>query len=112
MVLFTLLAFIIGFVLALVIYFLVLPALNIVLLYQFAFHPGLLRVRPGATVRWINLDGATHTVTEGTPEDSEHAFASGDLGRFGIFRTTVTEGRVKYHCSRHNFMRGRIVVRE
>jgi plastocyanin len=64
-------------------------------------------VRVGYTVRWINRDGVTHTVTA-----NDGAFDSGPKHRGGVFSHTFLEpGAYRYSCDLHLEMSGSVVVR-
>jgi len=73
---------------------------------DFAFHPGKLTVARGARVVFANNDTTTHTATSGGN------FATGRIrpGRSAAV-TFKQSGTFPYHCSIHNFMHGKIVVR-
>ena len=70
------------------------------------FEPAVLRVAPGDTVRWTNLDLVPHTVTSRSrahdsgnlPPDSSWALV---LGRNGV---------VDYSCLYHPGMKGSVVA--
>jgi plastocyanin len=75
-------------------------------IHEFAFHPGKLTVNRGAKVVFANGDGTAHTAT------SRGNFATGRI-RPGHSAAVVFKqsGAFPYHCSIHNFMHGKIVVR-
>lgn len=70
------------------------------------FHPGVLDVVVGDTVRWHNDDGSAHDVrSEVAP------FDSGRLERHGRFDfIPAAQGTIPYRCTLHPFMTGRLVV--
>jgi plastocyanin len=73
---------------------------------DFAFHPRTLTVNRGTKVVFANSDSTAHTAT------SDGNFAT---GRIRPSRSAAVEfeqrGSFAYHCSIHNFMHGKIVVR-
>ena len=70
------------------------------------YEPGGLRVRVGDTVRWVNRDGVTHTVTA-----NDGLFDSGPMHRGGVFTLMFTEvGTYRYSCDLHLEMAGAVVV--
>jgi plastocyanin len=76
-----------------------------VALAMMCFEPGVLRVDPGAQVRFVNKDDMTHNV-------SANGWGSvGDLGQGDSFTTTFDqEGTYPYACQYHYGMTGAIVV--
>jgi len=82
------------------------PAVTIT---NYAFHPGNLTVRKGATVLWVNKDDDVHTIkSTGGPEAfNSPALDSGS--RFGF--TFHQAGTYHYICSVHPYMHGVIIVR-
>jgi plastocyanin len=70
----------------------------------FAFNPSSITISPGDTVKWTNMDSATHTVTGSD-------FSSGNLKNGDSFEQTFTKpGTYNYHCSIHPSMQGIIIV--
>lgn len=77
----------------------------------FMFTPSLLRVKVGQTVTWSNQDQIQHTATSGVPRSSTGVFDGAMDGQGRTFRFTfMVAGTYPYFCSRHNGMRGKIVV--
>lgn len=71
------------------------------------YAPPELVVAPGTTVRWINRDEETHTVTSAT-----ESFKSGGLNLGDEYTHTFTApGVYPYTCALHDFMQGTIVVK-
>jgi plastocyanin len=71
------------------------------------FLPPTLTVPAGATVRWINRDEETHTVTSTT-----ELFKSGGLNLEDEYTYTfTTPGEYPYTCALHDFMHGIVVVK-
>lgn len=71
------------------------------------YAPAELTVAPGTTVRWVNHDEETHTVTSDT-----EAFKSGGLNLDDEYTHTFTvQGVYPYTCALHDFMQGTIVVK-
>ncbi len=72
----------------------------------FAFNPSSITISPGDTVKWTNMDSATHTVT-GTD------FSSGNLKNGDSYEHTFTKpDTYNYHCSIHPSMQGTVIVKE
>ncbi|MFO7927190.1 MAG: cupredoxin domain-containing protein [Halobacteriota archaeon] len=82
---------------------------------QFLFDPPFVRVDRGTTVRWVNVDGAFHTVTATASLENRSAADE--------FNTTIASegdsfewdadgtGRQDYYCSPHvGFMYGSVDV--
>jgi len=73
---------------------------------NFQFVDGSITVQVGDTVRWVNDDSATHTVTAG-----DGSFDSGDLQNGDDFEFTFdTLGSFPYKCNLHPAMTGTITV--
>lgn len=71
-----------------------------------SFAPAEVRIRPGESVEWVNLDPVAHTVTGTTGQ-----WGSGSIGSNGRYRHTFTEaGTYPYYCEPHPGMTGRVVV--
>ena len=71
------------------------------------YLPPTLSVPAGTTVRWINRDEETHTVTSTT-----ELFKSGGLNLEDEYTYTfTTPGVYPYTCALHDFMQGTIVVK-
>jgi len=71
------------------------------------YAPEDLVIAPGTTVRWVNQDEETHTVTSTT-----EAFKSGGLNLGDEYTHTFTApGVYPYTCALHEFMYGTIVVK-
>ncbi len=83
-----------------------LPGTNEVWLQGSAFNPSTITVAANTTIKWINKDSYTHTVTSDVV-----MFDSGNLGANGIFSYTFTaKGTFNYHCSIHSMMTGKVIV--
>lgn len=81
-------------------------AVKSVTIDDFAFSPGNLRVPVGATITWVNRDGAPHSAT-----DSAGSWDTGVLARDE--RASITfdaAGTFDYFCSVHPSMKARLVV--
>jgi len=77
----------------------------------FQFQPKLIEVHVGAAVTWTNLDNIEHTITSGTPEAPDGAFASAPFGKGKSFTTTFARpGEYAYFCSKHKSMHGIVKV--
>lgn len=71
------------------------------------YLPRTVTVPAGTTVRWINRDEETHTVTSAT-----EIFKSGGLNLGDEYTYTfTTPGEYPYTCALHDFMQGTIVVK-
>lgn len=71
----------------------------------FAFNPSSITISPGDTVKWTNMDSATHTVTGDN-------ISSGNLKNGDTYEQTFTKpGTYNYQCSIHPSMKGMIVVK-
>ena len=72
---------------------------------NFAFKPGTLTVKRGATVAFANTSNTAHTATKGGSFDTKR-IAPGQTKtvRFG------KRGTFAYHCRIHPFMKGKVVV--
>jgi plastocyanin len=74
-----------------------------------AFDPASVTVKKGATVKWTDKDGITHTVTSDTGSELQ----SPELGKGQSYsHTFTTAGTYKYHCSIHPNMTGTVIVTE
>jgi plastocyanin len=71
----------------------------------FAFNPESVKILAGDTVRWTNMDSATHTVKGRTTFESR-SLAKGDTYEF-IF---TKPGVYDYICSIHPSMKGTVTV--
>jgi plastocyanin len=78
----------------------------------FQFQPGALEVRAGTRVTWTNQDDIPHTVTSGAPGSPDGRFDVRLAGKGESGDATFTDpGVYPYFCSRHQSMRGEVVVR-
>jgi len=72
----------------------------------FAFNPSSITISPGDTVKWTNIDSATHDVV-GTD------FSSGNLKKGDSYEHTFTKpDTYNYRCSFHPSMLGTVIVKE
>ncbi len=80
------------------------------------WNPNEVNVEVGGEVTWSNDDTAAHTVTSGTPSDSDSVgaiFDSSLLMAGSTFSQTFDEaGSVDYFCIVHPWMQGVIIVGE
>ncbi|HKB86021.1 MAG TPA: plastocyanin/azurin family copper-binding protein [Ignavibacteriaceae bacterium] len=87
------------------------PGTNEIFIQGFSFASGTKTISKGTTIMWTNKDGATHTVTSGTPGSPSGAFSSGNIGPQGSFSHTFNQtGVFKYYCSIHTNMTATITV--
>lgn len=79
-----------------------------------AYSPNPVKVQPGTTVVWKNVDTAIHTVTSGkgtADKSSGKAFDSKTLAPKKEFKFTFkTAGTFDYYCMLHPAMVGKVVV--
>jgi plastocyanin len=78
-----------------------------IVIHNFAFAPGSIKVRPGQKVRVVNRDSVAHTVTSTTGK-----FNTGNVGRGKTvtFTAPTKAGRYPYRCNIHQYMTGMLVV--
>lgn len=80
-------------------------AAKTVSIVNFAFKPGTLTVKRGATVAFANTSNTAHTATKG---------GSFDTKRIAPGKTKTVRfnqrGTFAYHCKIHSFMKGKVVV--
>lgn len=74
---------------------------------DFAFQPGSLEVRVGATVTWVNRDAAPH---DATADDNSWKTERLDRNERGSV-TFDRPGEYFYYCSIHPSMQARVLVR-
>lgn len=82
------------------------PGSTIVVIQDFAFGPGEVRVRAGERVTWINCDTDSHTSTADGGQWTSPLLIPGAA----FTQTFATAGEFPYHCEPHPFMTGRVVV--
>ena len=71
-----------------------------------SFHPGIIRVNAGDTVKWENKDIGAHTVTS-----KDGTFDSGMIMKGGSFENKFEQkGTFDYFCALHPWMRGSVQV--
>jgi plastocyanin len=78
-----------------------------IVISNFSFSPGSIKVRPGQKVRVVNRDSVAHTVTSTTGK-----FNTGDInpGSSVTFAAPKKPGRYPYRCNIHQYMVGVVVV--
>lgn len=82
------------------------PGANEVWIQSMKFKPAVITVAEGTTIKWMNKDGADHTVTSNTD-----LFESGAMGNGETFSFTFdSTGSYPYHCAFHPNMTGEVVV--
>ena len=96
---------------------------------QNAFHPAEIRIQPGTTVTWHNLDNISHTITSGNRDEGNIArlcypweelvnnkiiaFDSGTLKPDQKYIITFEEpGEFHYFSRFHSEMVGKVIVSE
>lgn len=85
------------------------PGTVVVLMYQYTFCPDEITVKPGTTVRWVNVERTSHSVWLKDRPESDRLFV-GENWEF----TFVAPGEYPYLCGPHesNAMAGRVIVAE
>jgi plastocyanin len=79
---------------------------NEVAIQNMAYNPSTLTVKAGTTIKWTNLDPATHDVTSDTG-----VFQSGNMTNGQTYSYTFNQtGTYPYHCIIHPSMKASIVV--
>ena len=74
---------------------------------DFAFTPGVITIKKGDTITWINQDAASHTITS----DDGSELDSSSLPQGGSYSHTFnTAGEYSYHCKIHPPMKGKVIV--
>jgi plastocyanin len=81
---------------------------DIVTIRDFAFHPVIITVAPGAKVMVSNHDATAHTLTA-TGGNFTTGRINGDMSASII--APVKPGTYTYHCSIHAYMHGVLQVR-
>jgi plastocyanin len=77
-----------------------------VMIDNFAFTPGVVTVKAGTQVTWINHDDIPHTV-----DSSQGKFKSSAMDTNDKFQFRFTEpGEYPFYCRMHPKMTGKIVV--
>jgi plastocyanin len=83
------------------------PGVAYVQVFDFSYLPVTLRIKPGTTVTWQNVEGTQHTVAAELNND----FRSGPLSRNQRFvHTFNAPGAYPYHCLFHEQMVGNVIV--
>ncbi len=81
---------------------------------NFAYSPQEIRISPGTTVTWVNLDSVMHTVSFGEHGDEHGSGAgidSGPMNYMDAWSYTFEEpGVYEYHCDPHPYMTGKVIV--
>jgi plastocyanin len=73
---------------------------------NFAFTPGVITVKAGTQVTWVNHDDIPHTV-----DSTEGKFKSGALDTNDKFEFRFTQpGEYPFYCRMHPKMTGKIIV--
>ena len=73
---------------------------------NFAFTPGMITVKAGTQVTWINHDDIPHTV-----DSTEGKFKSSAMDTHDKFQFRFTEpGEYQFYCRLHPKMTGKVVV--
>ena len=80
-----------------------------IVIKNFMFHPGTLKVAPGATVTIRNEDSVTHTLTE---KADPHLFSTGGIpaGQAKTIKAPAKAGSYPFICMIHQYMTGTLVV--
>jgi plastocyanin/uncharacterized membrane protein len=76
-----------------------------VIIKQMHFQPPTLNVQTGDTVKWVNEDIFTHTVTA-----NDGSFDSGPIAPGSSWQTTISKtGSIAYHCRPHPNMTAQLI---
>lgn len=82
------------------------PGANEVWMQNNIFSPASITVPANTTIKWINKDGAAHTVTSNTG-----SFDSGSIAGGNTYSHQFTAaGTYPYNCSLHSGMSGTVIV--
>lgn len=75
---------------------------------NYKYHPDKTTVKPGATIKVVNDDNVSHTVTS----DTKGAFNTGTVSAESskTFTAPMKPKTYPYHCNFHSFMHGKLVV--
>ena len=77
---------------------------NIINIKNFSFNPGVLTVKKGSTVTWVNNDSSPHQI-------KSDSFNSSQLTNGQSFSFTfINSGTFDYSCAIHLTMIGKIIV--
>lgn len=76
---------------------------------NFEFTTPVVTIKKGDTVKWIQRDSVGHTVTS-----DNNAWESSPVLKNGeTFEQTFAEsGTFTYHCTPHQYMKGKVIVEE
>jgi plastocyanin len=76
------------------------------------FDPQTITVKKGSTVEWTNEDSVNHDVTKVAGPGANFSSGSGSLASGDSYQQTFkTAGTIKYRCTIHPGMSGKIVVK-
>jgi plastocyanin len=82
-----------------------------VIIENFTYDPASLTINVGETVRWINRDSVSHTVTAGAPGARTDEFDSGSIAPDQSFVLTFEQvGTFDYFCTFHPVMTAVVTV--
>jgi len=82
---------------------------TLVVIRDFSFQPGEIRVRAGATVTWANCDDPGQPAHTSTADQG--AWSSPSLSPGDVFSHTFAQaGTFTYHCEPHPFMTATVIV--
>ena len=79
---------------------------NTVTIHDLSFDPQVITVKTGATVRWVNMDEATHRVKFVDPAFSAFLLSTGE----SFSQKFARPGTYDYSCLIHPFMHGTVQV--
>ncbi len=82
------------------------PGSTLIVIRDFTFGPGEVRVRAGDRVTWLNCDEDQHTSTADGGQWASGLLSPGDA----FTQDFPTAGEFTYHCEPHPFMTGRVIV--
>lgn len=82
-------------------------AVSTIVIKNFSFSPGAIKVKPGQEVKVTNRDSVVHTVTSLTGK-----FNTGNVkpGETVVFTAPKKAGTYPYRCNIHQYMTAKLVV--
>lgn len=77
---------------------------------SFAFLPKELKIKPGDTVEWRNLDGFIHTATSDEKGLFDTDMIRTGWSAFHTFGTGEVTNEISYHCEIYPTMKAKIII--
>ena len=79
---------------------------NSVMIKDFKFVPAVITVKAGTVVTWTNSDDVEHSAT-----GDDKSFDSKLFGKGKSYSYTFSKaGTYDYHCTPHQYMKGKVIV--